>query len=99
MSEENDRFHSYRTSQSPQEREIRLRYNKVRMHLKRFSECSEIHEVRVESNKIAMTNLRDKSSKEIPAENIIVLEMLPKCLKKCWRRKFEFVSIERLNLH
>ena len=82
MSEEKNRFVSYRSSQSPEERENRLRCNKVRMQLKRSSESSEIHDERVESNTLLKSNLRHEFSDEIPAEDITVVETPPKMFKE-----------------
>lgn len=52
MSEVKYRLYSHKSSQSPQERENRLRSDLVRKQLKRFSESSETSEGRVANIKI-----------------------------------------------
>ena len=78
MSVEKNRLHLYRLSQSPQERENRLKGDRVRWQSKISSESSEIHDERVKNNKTVKRNLRDESLDEIPAEIISVVETLPK---------------------
>ena len=74
MSEEKNRYHLYRMSQSPQQRENRLRGERVRWQSKISSERSEINDERVKNVKILKRNLRDESSDEIPTEIISVVE-------------------------
>ena len=99
MFEAKNRYHLYRMSQSPQERENRLRSNIDRKQSKISSESSEIHDERVKNNKTVKRNLRDESSMRYSPKLFLLSKRHQNNLKKIWRRKIDIVNIDRLNLY